>query len=422
MTDSVEITDLSHGGRAVGRVEGKVVFVPYGVPGDVVRLEGIEDRGRFCEARIAEVLTPSPHRVAWDCPVFGSCGGCCWLHIDPQIQREWKARMVGESLARIGHIEPPQITQAEPPSPALGYRGRAGLQCRWTAHGYEIGFNAQGSRRVIDIDRCPLLTDGANEVLAVLRRALCVPGLADGIARIDVCHSPDDGKASVLLFVPPSRQKRFGDVLKGLSASAVVTEARFGTQKGTRGAVHFKLRGLTYRVSPHSFFQANVEGAPVLLDTVMEMADPRRSQVIVDLYSGVGFFTLPLARRAKHVIGVEGNPDAVADARANARKNGVARADFHALSVSGDLTALGLERADTVVLDPPREGAKEALPAIAKLRPDRIVYVSCDPATLARDAAALAEAGYVLRESVVVDMFPATPHVESVNRFEPGPG
>jgi 23S rRNA (uracil1939-C5)-methyltransferase len=400
---------MAHGGAALGRHEGKVIFVPYAIPGEDVLVEIVEDKGRYARGRLVEVLSPSTQRVSPPCPHFGShaivaaagCGGCHWQHIAYQAQSEFKQRIVRDQLKRIGRFESasvkPMIKSPEP------WRYRNHVQFAPDEHG-RLGFMAAESQRVVPIGECyimhPLLDEvfGALDLeLPELERLSLRCGVNTG-QRMAVFETHEDEPFELEVDLP-------------VSCVFLLSDGRTATLIG-HDYISEILAGQEYRISASSFFQANTLQAEELVRLVRDYLAPTGSEVLLDAYCGVGVFGLSLASEVGQVIGVEENRSATADARFNA---GLAdNAAFVEGRVEEVLPSLG-DPIDLAVLDPPRQGCtSEALMALVGLAPDKIVYVSCDPATLARDTRQLVQAGYQLVEVQPLDMFPQTYHIESV--------
>jgi 23S rRNA (uracil1939-C5)-methyltransferase len=392
---------MAHGGDAVGRHEGKAIFVPYGIPGESVRVEILRDRGRFAHARLLDVLSASPQRAQPPCPYFGVCGGCHWQHLSYDSQLEYKRSIVHAQLQRIAGIRNPVVQPTLGMSDPWGYRNH--VQFAVTRDG-NLGFMAARSHNVVPIDRClvmhPLLQEAFDALdieLPDLRRLSLRAGINTGDQMV-IFELGSDQPPELELDLPISCVLLLSD-----GASIALVGSPY---------LHERALGRSYRISPSSFFQVNTGQAEKLISLVCDYLSPKADSVVVDAYCGVGTFGLALAGQAKQVIGIESNPAAVTDARANSADmdnvvviEGPAEEVLPTLSVAAPL----------VILDPPRTGlGKDALSAIVNLAPTRIVYVSCDPATLARDVKGLVACGYDLGEAQPVDMFPQTYHIECV--------
>jgi 23S rRNA (uracil1939-C5)-methyltransferase len=399
-TITVRLDNLAHGGEAMGRYEGQPILVPLGIPGELVRVVVEEKRRRFWRGRITEVLEPSPERVRPPCKYFGLCGGCQWQHIDYAAQVRWKQRLVEDQLRRIGRQGDAQVNAVLGMEEPWAYRNHIQLVAD-DAGG--LGFQALRSHDVVAVDACwithPMIDD--------LWRALDIEGWrADGVA---LRAGVETGEGLVVF--------EGDDDLPEVAIDAPVSclyRSRDGHMEVLVGDDHYheRLGGRTFRVSADSFFQVNTAQAERLVEVARAYLALSGGETLLDVYCGVGTFALTVGRDAGRVVAVEEAPSAVADARAHASGNEtVTVIEGRAEEV---LPTLDL-RADAAIADPPRAGcAPEVLRAIAETGAGRIVYVSCDVATLARDVARLAELGYALRGVQPVDMFPQTSHVECV--------
>ncbi|TEU14364.1 MAG: 23S rRNA (uracil(1939)-C(5))-methyltransferase RlmD [Anaerolineales bacterium] len=400
---------MAHGGAALGRHEGKVVFVPYVIPGEEVLVAIVEDKGRYARGRLVDVLSPSTQRVLPPCPHFGShaaaaavgCGGCHWQHIAYEAQLEFKQRIVQDQLERIGRFESvlvkPTIGSPEP----WYYRNH--VQFALDEHG-RLGFIEAERQRVVPIEECYIMHPLLDEVFGALD--LEMPELE----RLSLRCGVNTGQ-KMAVFETHEDEPFELEVDLPVSCVFLLSDGRTATLIGQEYISEI-LAGHEYRISASSFFQINTPQAEELVHLVRDYLAPTGSEVLLDAYCGVGVFGLSLASEVGQVIGVEESPIAVADARFNA---GLAdNVEFVEGRVEEVLPSIGVP-IDLAVLDPPRQGcASEVLTVLARLAPAKIVYVSCDPATLARDTRRLVQAGYQLVEVQPLDMFPQTYHIESV--------
>lgn len=425
MTPGIELTldAIAHGGEAIGRHGGKAIFVPYAIPGERVRVEIVEEKARWARARLLEVLTPSPDRVSPPCPYFGldQCGGCQWQHIAYPRQAELKQAIVADQLRRLGRIAAPPVADivvlADPATPddapqllAYGYRNLA--QFAVTPAG-QTGYKRAGGHDTLPVERCLLLHPQLDNLHAALDTATF------GLQGLSLRAGVNTGDALILLESVSDEQP---ELEINLPAAIVLrTPREVQPLIGTPWLME-EVLGQRYRISAESFFQANTAGAAALVEIVTAYADARPTDVVLDAYCGVGLFALALADTAQAVIGIEASPSACEDFAVNA--GACANVELHEGPVEDVLPALQAQslRVDIVVLDPPRAGAgPEVIRELAALGPRRIVYVSCDPATLARDAVHLVQEGYRLVEAQPVDLFPQTYHVETVALWERNP-
>ncbi len=399
------------------RVEGKVVFIPYTISGERARVEIVEEKRSYSIARLTKLIEPSPWRVEPPCPYFGACGGCQWQHIRYPVQGELKKEILREVLERIGGLrEIPSITVSPSPD-AYGYRIRVQLKVKGNA----IGYYEERSHHLVDIDHCPISHPLVNHLILFLRKNLPV---FSQMQEIEINVSPEEGKGTCLLH-PVSLGKKLPDffkaledpVLKGFAVAKEGGLELFGNPFLTF-TNSFILRGeekaVTLHASPGTFSQVNFKQNQNLVQTVLEFSDLKGDERALDLYSGTGNFTLPLAMGAKEVIGIEENKRSVKDARFNAESNGIENCKFIRGRVE-DFLKSGAEKSPPIlILDPPRTGCKKIIDQIAVLKPGRIIYTSCEPTTFSRDLRLLREKGYSLRRLALIDMFPQSYHMEVV--------
>jgi 23S rRNA (uracil1939-C5)-methyltransferase len=403
---TLELTGMAHGGAALGRHEKRVVFVPYALPGETVRAEIVEDKGRYAFARLVDVLAPSPDRVVPPCPYYGpgGCGGCQWQHVEYQAQLRLKRDVVADQLVRIGSLADPPVRPVIADGSGWAYRNHARFH---PAADGGLGFLSAGSDEAVSVDECrilhPLLA-GLYASLDLEFEGLLQLSLRAGVAtgdRMLVFEMVDD--------LPPALESDLP-----VSCVLLLSDGRHANLIGSNH-VSEVVCGRTYRVSAPSFFQVNTGQAERLVERVLAYLDLKRGETVLDAYCGVGLFTLPIAEVAGLVVGVEAAPAAVADLLENCA--GLDNVDVIEGPVEAVLPELDVPL-DAAVVDPPRAGVDRfALDALVERRPARLVYVSCDPATFARDAKRLVRAGYRLVEVQPVDLFPQTYHVESVALF-----
>lgn len=432
-------TDLLANGQGVGRVDGVVVFCFGPIPGELARVRISEVKARYAVADLIEVLRESPSRARPFCPVFGACGGCQLQQLRYPAQLEWKRSVVQEALRRIGGLDDAEVNETIGMTEPRAYRNKMALVVDHRGDSPALGFYRQRTHDVVPIDGCPIVTPKLNDDLAALHALRAEEPVATMLrdARHLIARSADSSGASILTVTTAHRSesaRRAAEILlRGLPGLAGVTNsfdlpsanAIAGRQHRSLGGaaeIEEAIGGVRYRFSAASFFQVNVEMvARIFAYLEPHVKTPGR---IVDLYCGVGTFALFFAKHGWHVIGVEENAVAIAEATANARRNGLAqRARFQAAKVER-LCATpelrdALNEADVCFLDPPRKGCDGAtLDAIAQARVRAIWYLSCDPATLARDSKFLVAKGYRLGTVQPFDMFPQTGHVEALAQLE----
>ena len=369
---------LAFGGFAVARHEGLVLFVPFGAPGDRLRVEVTEVDRKFARARVLEVLTPSPHRRAPRCRHFGDCGGCHFQHVDYATQLASKQEFVRDALLRTGGLPWPGPVVVHHAA-EWGYRARTQLK----VHHEQVGFHAAFSNRVVEVQECPVLAPALEQSLPALRAAMAARPRGERVHQLEGACG-DDGAA-------------WAPELPGLR----------------KDLVEHRVLGFRYFVEPESFFQGN----RLLVEQLVRGATAGLAgDLAFDLYAGVGLFSLPLARGFRRVIAVEDERRAATLGRVNTKQNGCDNVSYFRQTTESFLAA-NRERPDLVLIDPPRLGCKPAIPALLRLRAPQFVYVSCDPNTLARDLKELCAGGYAVESVEGYDMFPQTYHVECVARL-----
>ncbi|MDI3279846.1 MAG: 23S rRNA (uracil(1939)-C(5))-methyltransferase RlmD [Bacillota bacterium] len=448
----LRIEDLAHEGEGVGRCAGLAVFIPLALPGDLAEVQIQEVRRHYARGRLLRLVEPSPERVKPPCPSWPRCGGCQLPHLDYRAQLDRKRRLVEAALRRLGHLEEVPVRETLGMDEPWFYRNKAQFPVRGRPGHLEMGFFARGTHQVVPIDQCrihhPLISRTLQVVKPLLEEYRVPPYDEEsgrGLLRHVAVRVGFRTGEVLLTFVtaassfPPGPEvaERLRAALPEVVGVAQNVNPRrtnviFGPETfllAGRGYILEELCGVRFRISPTSFFQVNPRQAEVLYARVARyagLAEEREAgganpvpeaPTLLDLYSGIGSIALCLAGRAGRVIGVEEAEEAVRDARENARLNGIANAEFRCGPVEEVLPRLAAEglRPDIAVLDPPRSGCSpQVLDTVAELAAPRLVYVSCHPATLARDLARLRQRGYQAVEVQPVDMFPQTSHVEAV--------
>ncbi len=417
-TLTVDITSLAYGGKGIGRIDGRVVFVPYTAPGDRVKIDIISEKKGFLEGRLLEILHSSPLRQDPPCSLFGRCGGCHWEHIQYPAQVDWKDRIFRETMERIGGI---RDLPMEPPIPAAEpFRYR--VKAQFHVEDQVWGFFEAGSHRVIEIGECYLLDPFLNKTFISLKNYIEENQSGLPIHTVEIGKSDLDGKAVALIHLKEKKDLKPDEILeaikelKGIEFRITLPGRRVGKIISSAGDISlaYTLRGLILKVHISTFFQVNIFQNLHLIDTVLEYTDMDIKDYILDLYCGAGNLTLPLAGRCKKATGVDKDPSAISDAISNAKVNSIKNINFICSDASRGLKSISKPLPDIVVLDPPREGGLDVIRGIAGLKPKRVVYVSCNPSTLARDLAVLIKEGYVVNRARVIDMFPQTYHIEGV--------
>ena len=421
---------LSHEGRGIARINGKTVFIDGALPGEEVSFLYTRRRGQFDEGRIVDVLQASPHRAEPRCPHYGVCGGCSLMHLDSAQQILHKQSVLLEQLRHIGGLAPERVI---PPLSAShwGYRRKARMGVKYV-DGKEkvlVGFREKNSRFIADIDSCEVLHPFLGKTIGRLKELIRGLSVYRQIPQLEVAVS-DAVAAIVIRHLAPLTDSD----KSSLSGYEKMHPVRFYLQPGGLDSVHslsgqvepnlhYRLdsHNVTIEFSPIDFTQVNFELNPLLVDRVISLLDLSGADSVLDLFCGLGNFTLPMARYADYVTGVEGSEELVCRARMNAEKNSLSNVEFRVCDLSGQDAGARLAAQDynKVLLDPPRSGAREILGQLDLQRVDKLVYVSCNPATLARDAGILVnQGGLSLNAAGVMDMFPHTSHVESIALFE----
>ena len=431
--DIVAIDDLAHDGRGIGRLAGKAVFVAGALPGETVRIRRSRRGARHDEAILVEVLTRSADRVEPPCEAFGRCGGCALQHLAPAAQVKAKERELFSQLARIGRVTL-ESRLAPLTGPELGYRRRARLGAHYLAREKRaiVGFRGLESNRLERLDACPVLAAPAGGLLAALATLI---GTLDARERLPQIELAVTGQATVLVLRvldalgsdDCERLREFGrrhSVEFWLQPGGPATAAPLDPPGATL-AYRLAESDVLIEFAPVDFVQVNAVINERMVGRAIELLAAEPGDAVLDLYCGVGNFTLPLARRAASVLGVEGDAGLIARARSNAARNAIDNARFAVADLGDEFEARSArepwtrERFDLVLLDPPRAGAIDVLPLIGRGRPRRVVYISCHAGTLARDAAILVhQHEYRLVAAGVMDMFPHTAHFESIAVFE----
>lgn len=436
----VQITGLGSSGEGVGKAEGFTIFVPTALPGETVKAKLDIIKKNYATGKLQEVVKASPERIKPVCPVYYQCGGCQLGHMSYEGELKEKRQQVVDALTRIGHLPYVKVLPTLKSEVPEHYRNKMQIPVMGTAAKPLIGCFAEGTHKVINIDSCLIQKELNNTIIPVVRAWMTKYKIAPydedkgtGIVRhimgrvgvhtgqVMVClitatdnvpHIKDLSKALKeaipgLTSVVQNVNKRQTSVILGNKTQLIYGKE---TIKDSIGNLHFN-------ISAQSFFQVNSEQVEKLYGTALEYADLKGTELVADVYCGTGTISLFLAQKAKQVIGIEIVPSAIRDAKINAKENKVRNAQFilgDAAKELPNLVADGL-RPDVIVLDPPRAGCEErVLAAIAKAAPKKVVYVSCNPATLARDMAYLAEHGYNPIKAQPVDMFSRSHHVETV--------
>ncbi len=395
---NLEITSLVHGGRGIGRHEGKAVFVPLVAPGDLIDCRVVKSRRRFAEAELSELIVSSPLRREPPCPFFGTCGGCQWQHLPYSEQLRWKEQNFVDLMVRSKMVQADRIKPIMAAPDEWHYRNRIQLKTHFTDGELAVGFYQHGSHRVVDIDHCRLVAPPIQESLNLLREALHDAPGAESVEQIDLACG-DDGQVRILLFAQPKNYASLHRWLHSFACryqlNACIRTARQGPVEVVYGAgeltVSIDQPALDLRYGPGGFVQVNSSQNRAMVSNMLDLLDLDGNENVLDLFCGMGNFSLPLARKAKHVVGVEDHAPSIEMARLNAQANMLENVEFVAADASAALARFKGQEVDLVILDPPRAGNYQAVTQILQVSPKRVLYVSCDPATLVRDLVPLVQ-------------------------------
>ncbi|MBM7614186.1 23S rRNA (uracil(1939)-C(5))-methyltransferase RlmD [Alkaliphilus hydrothermalis] len=435
----IQIIDLGHSGEGIGKVDGFTVFVEGGLPGDVIKVKTTVVKKNYATGKLLEMITPSNSRVEPTCAIAHKCGGCQIMHMDYQAQLDIKTSRVEETLKRIGKIDAKVLPTLGMDNP-YWYRNKAQFPVGMTAGKAILGFYEKGSHNIVDTGYCHIQHPVNEKIVALMKDFIQKYKISvydektkKGLIRHVVTKvGYQTGEVMVVVItngkeLPHQEQliKLLKDNIEGLESivqniNTQNTNVIFGRESITiygRDHIVDYIGDLKFNISARSFFQVNPLQTKVLYEKALEYAQLKGEESVFDIYCGIGTISLFLAQKAKKVYGVEVVEAAIDDAKKNAEINGMTNTEFYvgeAEKVVPELYKQGI-KADVVVVDPPRKGCDEAvLDTIVSMAPERIVYVSCNPATLARDLAYLNDRGYKAEEVQPVDMFPHTSHVETV--------
>lgn len=457
VVENVEITGVAAEGKSIARVDDMVVFIPYGAPGDVVNIKLDKKKRSYAEAHIVDMVKPSPDRVTPACEHFGVCGGCKWQHIPYESQLRYKRDQVVDALTRIAKVEIPDVNPTLGSKETFCYRNKLeytfSCKCwitfedlrsgREIADRNALGFHIPGAfDKVLDIKKCWLQDDLSNRIRLFVRQYALDKGYEfydikaqQGLMRTLMVRIASTGEVMLIVVFARPEQEKIDDLMGAIAAefpeitsllyvvnqkvNDTIADQEVITYRG-RDYINEEMEGLQFRIGPKSFYQTNSLQAYELYKVARRMACLKPDDLVYDLYTGTGTIANFVARQVKKVVGIEYVPEAIADAKLNSEVNGIDNTIFFAGDMKDVLTDGFIEehgRPDVMIIDPPRAGMHEdVVNVILNARPERIVYVSCNPATQARDLA-LMDSLYRVEEVQPVDMFPHTHHVENVVRM-----
>ncbi|MGR9036590.1 MAG: 23S rRNA (uracil(1939)-C(5))-methyltransferase RlmD [Gammaproteobacteria bacterium] len=426
----VTVDSLAHDGRGVAHVDGKVIFLDEALPGEEVEFVYTESRRDYAEGKVVNLITRSAQRADAECPHYGICGGCSFQHVDASAQIRIKQDLLGEQLKRIGKVSIPALWEPLA-GPHWGYRRKARMGVKYVAKKNRalVGFRERRHQYLAEIDSCKVLHPVVGTRLTDLSDLIAGLSIREKIPQIEVAIGDEQCVLAIRVLEPPTegdieRLRAFGrqhNISLCLQPKGPDTIAPLPGEPEVIPAYRLPEHEITFQFRPAMFTQVNYEINRQMINRVLQTLELNENDTVLDLFCGLGNFTLPMARYAGLVVGVEGDLPLVNHARENARLNGIDNVEFYAADLSkeiGEQPWAG-RRYNKILLDPSRAGASEVLRHFKKWRPDRIVYVSCNPSTLARDAGILVnDLGYKLIKAGVMDMFPQTGHVESIALFE----
>ena len=427
---TTKVESLNHEGRGVTRINGKTTFLFGALPEETVQFKYTQQRSQFDEGEVDEVIEPHPQRVTPACQYFAHCGGCSWQHADHTLQLQHKQNTLLELLTHQAQIVPQEIL-APLTGPLWGYRHKARISTKYVARKNKtiIGFRERKSHLVADLDSCQILhpaIGGKFKEFALLIESLT---MREHIRQFEIAVA-DDANAVIIRHMQPLP----ADDLAKLTAFAQQHGIKFYLQpkgldsiqllcpKSHKPECHYALPDYNLNMAflPWQFTQINPAINQKMIKQALQLLELTPTDHVLDLFCGIGNFSLPLARYCQHVVGVEGDSSSVIQANRNAENNQLPNCTFYTANLFDDIdhAAWAQSRYNKILLDPPRAGAQELVQQIARWQASHIVYVSCNPATLARDAKHLEQQGYVLAKAGIIDMFPHTQHVEAISLFK----
>ncbi len=435
MNTTLVIEKLSHEGRGIAHQEGRVVFVEGALPGETVTANIYKKNPKFMEGRVVAVEIPSQDRVSPKCAVFGVCGGCSLQHMPSQLQIEFKQSMLAEQFQHFAGTLP-EIWLPPLQKETFGYRSKARLGVKYVPKkgGVLVGFREKGGKYLTQMNRCEVLSPVLGDNLEQIQSWIFSLSIRDQIPQLE-CAVDDQALALIVRHLTPfseedlQKTREWVDafpypIIIYLQSKGPETIKRFYPEGPELLSYRLPEFDLTFSFAPSDFTQVNQSLNPFMVRQALDFLDLTQESVVLDLFCGLGNFTLPLARLAGQVVGVEGDEAMTTRAALNAKNNGLSNVSFFAENLFEPFVDKAFfihQKYDRVLMDPPRAGALEVcmtLAALKKKAPQKIVYISCNPSTLARDAGILVKGGYVMTHAGVMDMFPHTDHVESMAVFE----
>jgi len=431
-TEPVKVTieSLTHDGRGAAHVDGKVVFIDEALPGEEVEFIYTDSRKDYAEGKVETLFTRAPERTDPGCEHFGRCGGCSFQHVKDAEQIKIKQGLLNEQFQRIGKVSIPE-TWEPITGPHWGYRRKARMGVKYVAKKGRVlvGFRERRNQFLAEIESCKVMHPLIGENLMTLSEMIGQLSIKDKIPQIEVAIGDNDCVLAFRTLEPASAEdqevmRRFGhkhNISMCLQTKGPDTIKPLDGEPEVIPTYSLPDQGITFKFKPAMFTQVNYEINKKMINRVLQEMDFNQDDVVLDLFCGLGNFTLPIATKAGKVVGVEGDQPLVNHAKENARLNNITNVEFYAADLSKDVTdqSWAKQKFNKIMLDPSRAGASEVLVNFKKWQPEMIMYISCNPSTLARDAGILVnELGYTLVKAGVMDMFPQTGHVESIALFK----
>ncbi len=413
----LKIEKLIYSGYGLARTQDKVVFVNGGVPGDEIEAKITEEKKSYNYAEITEIAKPSKYRVEPDCEYFGKCGGCQWQHVDYGYQLKSKEAILKESLEKIAGITDLQIEPIVASPNKYNYRARATIHAGTVKGKHIIGFKEEKSHELVPIDHCEICSPVISQLIKKISKFLAK--YQSKSLPIDMMYILDSADIPALSLSPKKNSSEDEVIKLYYYLKERIQGVDISVDNIDENTANLEVSRLEYITSASVFSQANPQINELLIKTLIDWADLNKDHNVLDLYCGYGNFSLPLAKKAKFVLSIDNNKKAIKYAIKNAKKNHIRNCHFEDWNVNKYLKRhKPTEKQELVVLDPPRNGAKEIIKSIIDISPNKILYVSCNPTTLARDLKELTGAGYKLKKVQPFDMFPQSFHVESLSLLQ----
>lgn len=425
-TEAVELTieSLSHDGRGVGRYQGKTAFIRNALPGETVMAQLTEEKPRFINGESETLISSHPHRIEPACPHYKDCGGCDLQHLDNSEQLTLKQQQVLEQIERIGGSKPEQVS-APLTAQSWNYRRSARIGINQRSDGEPIvGFRRHGSQLLTQIDSCMVLDPRVQDIFSRIREGLDSGEDCKYITQLDIDLGDSEGFLTLRLKkqLSEEHQQLFDQIAAHYALRLQLHLIGDESDTITVDSASYQLEGLTLEFRPGDFIQVNAEINQQMTKKAVELLKLSADDRVLDLFSGLGNFSLPVAKSGASVTGIEGSTAMVRQAEHNAELNNLSNCQFYRANLADSLAGLHWYRQpyNKIILDPPRAGAAELIPQVTALKPELILYISCNPGALARDTRLLDEQGYRMQEFLVMDMFPQTHHIESMALFIKG--